>query len=95
MSRTRLARVQPGADCHTRRTARRSSSKRWSLGVKDIEKPDFGDPPVFKPGEVPVFWACGVTAQSVAMAAKPKIMITHSPGHMFLTDIPNESLAVV
>lgn len=65
------------------------------LGVKDLEKPDFGDPPVFKPGEVPVFWACGVTAQSVAMAAKPEIMLTHSPGHMFLTDIPNESLAVV
>jgi uncharacterized protein YcsI (UPF0317 family) len=66
-----------------------------ALGVKDLENPDFGDPPVFKPGEVPVFWACGVTAQSVAMAAKPEIMITHSPGHMFLTDIPNESLAII
>jgi uncharacterized protein YcsI (UPF0317 family) len=66
-----------------------------ALGVKDLERPDFGDPPVFKPGEVPVFWACGVTVQSVAMGAKPEIMITHSPGHMFLTDIPNESLAAV
>ncbi len=66
-----------------------------ALGVKDIQKPDFGDASVFHPGEVPVFWACGVTPQSVAMTAKPEMMITHSPGHMFLTDIPNESLAVV
>ena len=66
-----------------------------TLGVKDVNTPDFGDPPVFKPGEVPVFWACGVTPQSVAMTVKPEIMITHCPGHMFLTDIPNESLAVV
>lgn len=66
-----------------------------TLGVQDITQPDFGDPPVFHPGEVPVFWACGVTPQSVAMTVKPEIMITHCPGHMFLTDIPNESLAVV
>ncbi len=66
-----------------------------TLGVKDVNKPDFGDPPVFKPGEIPVFWACGVTPQSVAMTVKPEIMITHCPGHMFLTDIPNEALAVV
>jgi uncharacterized protein YcsI (UPF0317 family) len=65
-----------------------------TLGVQDIDRPDFGDPPVFKPGEVPVFWACGVTPQTVAMTVKPEIMITHCPGHMFLTDIPNESLAV-
>ena len=66
-----------------------------TLGVKDIQRPDFGDPSVFHPGEVPVFWACGVTPQSVAMTAKPDIMITHNPGYMFLTDIPNETLAVV
>ncbi|HEY7678570.1 MAG TPA: putative hydro-lyase [Candidatus Methylomirabilis sp.] len=66
-----------------------------TLGVRDISTPDFGDPTVFKPGEVPVFWACGVTPQTVAMTVKPEIMITHCPGHMFLTDIPNESLAVV
>lgn len=66
-----------------------------ALGVRDINKPDFGDPLPFHPGEVPVFWACGVTPQSVAMTVKPEIMITHCPGHMFLTDIPNESLAIV
>jgi uncharacterized protein YcsI (UPF0317 family) len=66
-----------------------------TLGVKDIQKPDFGDITVFKPGEVPVFWACGVTPQTVAMTVKPELMISHCPGHMFLTDVPNESLAVV
>ncbi len=66
-----------------------------TLGVKDVTKPDFGDPPDIHPGDVPVFWACGVTPQAVAMTVKPEIMITHCPGHMFLTDIPNESLAVV
>nr|WP_041423923.1 DUF1445 domain-containing protein [Thermosediminibacter oceani] len=44
--------------------------------------------------EVPVFWACGVTPQAVALESKPEIMITHSPGHMFITDIRDEQLAV-
>ena len=47
------------------------------------------------PGQVPVFWACGVTPQAVALASKPPFMITHSPGHMFITDLPNSALAVL
>ncbi|NQW20820.1 MAG: DUF1445 domain-containing protein, partial [Chloroflexi bacterium] len=43
----------------------------------------------------PVFWACGVTPQAVAMASKPELMITHSPGHMFVTDLKDEDLAVL
>ncbi|MGB9866364.1 MAG: putative hydro-lyase [Bacillota bacterium] len=66
-----------------------------ALGIRDLEKPDFGDPVPVYHGEVPVFWACGVTPQAVAMASKPEIMITHSPGHMFITDILNEQLEVV
>jgi uncharacterized protein YcsI (UPF0317 family) len=38
-------------------------------------------------GEVPVFWACGVTPQAVAVASRPELMITHAPGHMFVTDL--------
>ena len=45
--------------------------------------------------EVPMFWACGVTPQSVAMSSKPELMITHSPGHMFVTDLKDEDLAVI
>ena len=63
------------------------------LGIADLATPDWGDPPVIEPGDVPVFWACGVTPQAVAMTVKPELMITHSPGHMFVTDVPIASLA--
>lgn len=66
-----------------------------AIGIKDITKPDFGDASVIKPGEVPVFWACGVTPQAVAMAVKPEFMITHAPGHMFISDVPNADLSVL
>ncbi len=65
------------------------------IGIKDVNKPDFGDSSIIKDGEVPVFWACGVTPQSIAMTSKPELMITHSPGHMFLCDPMDEDLAVL
>ncbi len=65
------------------------------LGILDLGRPDFGDPVTIRPGEVPVFWACGVTPQAVAMAVKPPLMITHAPGHMFVTDLRDEALAVL
>lgn len=65
------------------------------IGIKDIDKPDFGERSEIKPGEVPVFWACGVTPQAVAMAVKPEFMITHAPGYMFITDILNTNLAIM
>jgi uncharacterized protein YcsI (UPF0317 family) len=64
-----------------------------AIGIRDLEKPDWGDAQEFEPGDVPVFWACGVTSQAAALASKPPFMITHSPGHMFLTDMPNSALA--
>lgn len=66
-----------------------------AIGIHDIDKPDFGEPSEIRPGEVSVFWACGVTPQAVAMAVRPEFMITHAPGHMFITDIPNASLAIM
>ena len=36
---------------------------------KDISKPDFGDPVEIKEGEIPVFWACGVTSQMAVTSA--------------------------
>jgi len=65
------------------------------IGIKDIDKPDFGDPVTIKDGEVPVFWACGVTPQAVAMKAKPDIMITHAPGHMFISDVRDENYSIL
>jgi uncharacterized protein YcsI (UPF0317 family) len=64
------------------------------IGIEDILKPDFGDPVTIKDGEIPVFWACGVTPQLVALESKPDLMITHAPGYMFITDIKNEQLFI-
>jgi len=58
-----------------------------TLGIRDLAHVDYGEPPVMQPGDVPVFWACGVTPQAVAEQVKPKLMITHYPGHMYVTDI--------
>jgi uncharacterized protein YcsI (UPF0317 family) len=64
-----------------------------AIGVKDLSRPDYGEPPDIRPGEVPVFWACGVTPQAVAIAAGVEFMITHAPGHMFVADLLDEDLA--
>lgn len=63
-----------------------------AIGISDLAKPDFGDAVTIYPGEVPVFWACGVTPQAVVMAAKPAFAISHAPGHMLITDIKNTML---
>jgi uncharacterized protein YcsI (UPF0317 family) len=64
------------------------------IGIGDLSGPDFGDAVEVHADELPVFWACGVTPQSVAMSARPPLMITHSPGCMFVTDVRDESLSV-
>ena len=57
-----------------------------TIGIEDINQPDWGEPVEIRPGEVLVFWGCGVTPQAVAQASRPALMITHAPGHMFVTD---------
>ena len=64
-----------------------------ALGIDDLRRPDYGDAVEIRPGELPVFWACGVTPQSVALASKLPFCITHAPGHMFVTDLRNSTLA--
>ena len=63
-----------------------------AIGIRDLNRPDFGDSVELRSGEVPVFWACGVTPQAVAMEAKPPFLITHKPGHMFVTDLRDTDL---
>ncbi|NPD31550.1 putative hydro-lyase [Eggerthellaceae bacterium zg-1084] len=65
-----------------------------AIGVADLARPDFGDAVDVREGEVPVFWACGVTPQAVVMASKPPLAITHAPGCMLVTDTLNSSLKV-
>jgi len=65
-----------------------------SIGIPDLSRPDYGDAVPVHDNELPVFWACGVTPQAVAEAARPPLMVTHSPGCMFVTDLRDEALAV-
>ena len=55
-------------------------------GMLGVDEPS--DPVEIRPGEVPVFWACGVTPQAALMASRPPFAITHAPGYMFISDIP-------
>ena len=66
-----------------------------SIGIADIAKPDYGDPVPIAADEIPVFWACGVTPQSVIAAAKIPFAITHAPGLMLVTDLQNKQFAVI
>jgi uncharacterized protein YcsI (UPF0317 family) len=65
------------------------------IGIGDINTPEFGDAVTIKQHEVPVFWACGVTPLVALEQAKPPFCITHSPGCMLVTDLPNSRLAVM
>lgn len=63
------------------------------IGIADIARPDFGDPVPVAADELPVFWACGVTPQTVIEQAKPPFFISHFPGSMLITDLLNAALA--
>ncbi|MEN3271080.1 putative hydro-lyase [Pseudonocardia sp.] len=65
-----------------------------ALGIADLSAPDFGDPVEIREGEVPVFWGCGVTPQAAIMTSRPPFAITHAPGYMFVTDVPDHTYAV-
>jgi uncharacterized protein YcsI (UPF0317 family) len=67
----------------------------YEIGIMDISKPDFGDAVEIKDDEEPVFWACGVTPQAVALNCKPPLMITHAPGKMFITNQRDTDYAVL
>ena len=66
-----------------------------AIGVRDIARPDFGDPPARAAGELPLFWGCGVTPQVAIEAARPSLCITHKPGAMLITDKRNSTLAAI
>ena len=65
------------------------------IGIKDIHKPDYGSAVTINPDELPVFWACGVTPQSVVDTVKPEFCITHYPGTMLVTDRKNTEFAIM
>ena len=65
------------------------------IGIKDVMKPDYGDAVEVRDDELPVFWACGVTPQSVIATVKPEFCITHYPGSMLVTDRKNTEFAIM
>jgi uncharacterized protein YcsI (UPF0317 family) len=60
-----------------------------TLGIEDMYKADFGDAPVIREGEVPVFWGCGVTPQLAVMGspAVQGLVLGHAPGKMVCLDL--------
>ncbi len=63
------------------------------IGIEELARPWAGDATEVRADELPVFWACGITPQSVVLEARPSLCITHAPGHMLVTDLTNASLA--
>ena len=64
-----------------------------ALGIADLATPDYGESVPSLPGDVPLFWACGVTSQVALQSARLPLFIAHAPGCMLITDVTNESLA--
>jgi len=64
-----------------------------TIGIKDLQQPDYGEPIEIKTDEIPVFWACGVTPQNVLLNARLPFAITHSPGFMFVSNLKNKDYA--
>jgi uncharacterized protein YcsI (UPF0317 family) len=61
-----------GARC-TSATRNRCWSATWT-------RPSSGDAVTLSAGDVPMFWACGVTPQAAVMASRVPFAITHAPG---------------
>jgi uncharacterized protein YcsI (UPF0317 family) len=69
------------------------TGKPQPIRISSLGQPDSGDAVKIDPDEIPLFWACGVTPQAVAQKAKLPLLISHAPGHMFVTDILSEELS--
>jgi uncharacterized protein YcsI (UPF0317 family) len=65
------------------------------IGIKNLARPEYGDPVTIRSGEIPVFWACGVTSQLAATSTPLPLVITHAPGHMFVSDLRDEDLTIL
>ena len=61
-----------------------------AIGIRNVDRPDWGDAAEFGPDDVAVYWACGVTPQNVLRDARPPLCITHTPGRMLVTDVTEE-----
>ena len=68
------------------------------IGIKDLYHADIWAPGAIapqEPDETVMFWGCGITPQTAAMESNVPFMITHWPGHMFVTDKLTEEMAIL
>jgi uncharacterized protein YcsI (UPF0317 family) len=63
-----------------------------ALGIADIEQPDYGELMLPLPGEVPMYWGCGLTALTALQGSGISHFITHAAGAMLVTDLRNDTL---
>jgi uncharacterized protein YcsI (UPF0317 family) len=63
------------------------------LGIADLATPDFGEPIALAPGDVPLYWGCGLTALTALERSGVPLFITHAAGAMLVTDLRNNDLA--
>jgi uncharacterized protein YcsI (UPF0317 family) len=63
-----------------------------ALGIADIERPDFGELLLPLPGEVPMYWGCGLTALAALERSGISRFVTHAAGAMLVTDLRNDQL---
>ena len=66
-----------------------------TIGIRNLDRPDFGDAVTIRSDEIPVYWACGVTSQLAATSVPLSRVITHAPGHMFVSDLRDEDLTIL
>ncbi|WP_036184670.1 putative hydro-lyase [Marinobacter sp. ELB17] len=64
------------------------------IGIANLGSPEYGDAVSVADDEIPVFWACGVTPQQILMDSGIEFAITHTPGHMLVTDIPESQITL-
>ncbi len=69
-----------------------------AIGIKDISHADFDAHPGAapqQPGEIAMFWGCGITPEMTAKKAKLPLMITQGDIDLLMTDRLTEELTVL
>ena len=64
------------------------------IGISDIMAPAIGEAIYITEGEIPVFWASGISVQAAIAFSKIPFAITQAASNMFVTDLLTETLSL-
>uniref|UniRef100_A0A4X2LZN5 D-glutamate cyclase, mitochondrial n=1 Tax=Vombatus ursinus TaxID=29139 RepID=A0A4X2LZN5_VOMUR len=64
------------------------------LGIEDRSKPDYGEPIMLQPGDVPVFWASELTSLEAVSSCRSPLAFTSCPGCAVVIDQKDKSIQV-